>query len=162
MDYLEIGKIVNTFGIKGELKVVSESEFISDRFASGQTLYLGDDKIPVVVKSYRIHQSNVLLLLKNVTNINEVLKYRDLTVYIDKAEIDDLPDGYYLFQLIGLKVYHDENYLGEVVDTYKNLQTLLKIKTQDKEVLIPFVPAFIKKVDLEAGIIEIDIIEGLL
>lgn len=162
MEFVEVGKIVNTFGIKGELKVVTESEFIANRFAPQQTLYVGKQKTPVVVKSYRLHQGNVLLLLKEVNDINQVLKYVDEMIYVSADSIEDLPDGYYLFQLIGLKVLVNNEVVGEVIDAYKQMQTLLKIKTADKEVLIPYVPAFVKAVDLNQKTITIEVITGLL
>lgn len=162
MEYLEIGKIVNTFGIKGELKVVSESEFIDDRFATGNILYLGDEKTAVKVKSFRIHKGNVLLMLADTRDINDVLQYVDQTVYADVESIEQLDHGFYLFQLKGLNVYHQDECIGYVVDAYKTVQTLIKVNLGDKEVLIPFVDAFIKDVNLDENRIDIEVIEGLL
>ena len=77
MKKMIIGKIVNTFGIRGELKVVPDTDFIEERFAPGQTLTIcmpQGDQI-VTIASVKEHKGLLLVLLEGVTNIKQVECY---------------------------------------------------------------------------------------
>ena len=71
-DYIEIGKVVNTFGIKGELKIVSESDFVDYRYAVGKTIFLKlrNTIKEVRVSSYRVHKGNILITIDKIYDIN--------------------------------------------------------------------------------------------
>ncbi|MGN1399440.1 MAG: ribosome maturation factor RimM [Erysipelotrichaceae bacterium] len=165
MEYLRVGNIVNTFGIKGELKVKSLSDFQQERFKKDQQLYIKyhDEYIAVIVNSYRLHKGFVLVSFKDLLDINLVEKYKNCDIFISKDDISLLAKGeYYFFQLRGCQVYHDNQLIGEVTAVEGQYQTLLRIQGKDKEVLIPYVASFIKSVDIQANRIDIDVIEGLL
>ena len=81
MEYVVIGKIVNTFGIKGELKVESHTDFLSERFKKNSTIYIGENHEALKVASYRMHKGFVMLSLVGLDNINLVLKYKDMYIY---------------------------------------------------------------------------------
>ena len=165
MDKLNIGKIVNTFGLKGELKVISQSEFIEDRFKVGNTIFIdfNNDFVPVTITTMRTHQGNVLLSVDDLLDINLIEKYKGCDVYIAKKDIPRLDGDYYLFELEGLDVYVDNQKIGFVLKAEKpSAQTLLRIQTPEKVVLIPFVDQFIKNVDIDNKRLDIEVIEGLL
>ncbi len=159
MKKLKIGKIANTHGIKGELKVISDSDFVEDRFAVGNTIIL-DDGLEVEVTSFRLHQDNVLITINNLDDINLVEKYKNMDVYFDLSKIPARKEGFYLFQLEDLDVYMDNEKVGKVVEVSKPSQTVLRIQLKDREILLPYVDAFVKKVDLENNKIHINLIEG--
>ena len=94
MKYLEVGKIVTTHGIKGEVKVQVITDNIS-RFEKGNCLYIGENKEKIIVDSYRIQKNMVLLAFNGITNINDVLKYIDKMLYVDVDEIRDDEEIYY-------------------------------------------------------------------
>ncbi len=162
--YLEVGKIVGTFGIKGELKLYSESDFIEERLKKGNVLYLkqNDKYLPVRIDQARLHKNVYMISINGLTDINEVLQYVGFSLYVDTELAPSLDEGeYYCDDLIGLKVYnqHEEN-IGIVIDvleipTYK----LLEIKASDKKFLVPFIDEFI--VDVLEDKIIINEIEGL-
>ncbi len=161
--YYLVGRIINTHGIKGELKVINESNF--ERFFKGSELYLKkDDKyIKITITSVRIHQGYYLITINNLLNINDVLAYVGLDIYTDKHE--ELEEGrFYFDDLIGCLVYGEDNKkIGIVKDIMDNPnQSLLEIDTGTKITLIPFVEAFIKDVDIDNKKIIINVIEGLL
>ena len=161
--YYLVGRIINTHGIKGELKIINESNF--DRFKKGNILYiLKDNKYEEIkVSSVRYHQNFVLITINDLNNINDVLKYVGCNIYTDKHE--ELEEGHYYFDdLIGCTVFdEDKNKIGEVVDIMENpTQNLLEVDTGKKIALIPFVEEFIKDVDIKNKTIIVHIIEGLI
>ena len=165
MDYVKVGNIVNTFGLKGELKVESLSDFTEMRFRPGQELlieYKKDFDI-VIVKTMRYHKGFVLVSFKGLEDINLVEKYKGCDIYISRDHIQALPLGeYYFFELKGCDVYENNAKIGEVSDVEEGYQTILRIATSEKEVLVPYVPAFIKKVDIASRRIDVSLIEGFL
>lgn len=160
MNLMKIGKIVNTFGIKGELKVLSDSEFVDERFKVGTTIYL-EDGTPLEISGYRMHKDNIMIKVNGSNDINEVEKYKTLDVYVDQDKIKPLEEGYYLFQLEDLDVYADNELIGKVIEVLKPSQTLLRIKLTDREMLVPFVDEFILGVDLDNNRVDINMMEGL-
>lgn len=157
-----IGKLVNTHGIRGEVKIMSSSDFKEERFKKGNTLFIGD--LEVTVKSYRPHKNFDLVVFEEFNNINQVEQYKGTEIYVSKDTLSELDeDEFYYHELEGLEVYLDDEFIGKVYemrDTPGN--DLLVIKKNGKNIYIPFVEDFIKEIDLEKGIIKIEVIEGLL
>lgn len=147
MNYIYIGKIVNTHGIKGELRIISdfyEKELI---FKSGFKLYITPLYIEEEITSYRRHKNFDQVILKNYSNINEVLKYVGSSVYINRDDLNFDDNEYLLQDLIGYDVYDEDNYLGKVKEITNNNNILLKI-SGNKEFFIPFIDEFIENVDV--------------
>lgn len=165
MEYLIIGKIVNTHGVRGELRVHPLTDNI-DRFKDLETVYIGSNKEPKTLKSHRPHKSFVLVTFKEHDDINEVLKYKDEYIYIDMEDRIELPeDSFFIFELLKVKVYDmEENYIGEIIDVLQGVGNDVYIikKTDGKEIMIPAVKEFIKSIDLENKKMNIDPIEGLI
>lgn len=166
MEYVTIGKILNTFGIKGELKVDVYTDFPEDRFRKGSTVYIGDEYRPFEVGSYREHKGFLLLLLKDNEDINLVEKFKGMYLYKSKDDIKPLGEGeYYFSDLKDLDVYADDKKIGRVLNVEAGLRNnnLRVLKDEDgKEYLIPFIPVFIRNVDLNEKRIDINWIEGLI
>ncbi len=169
MAYIRIGRIINTHGIKGELKIASESDFDEIRYQKGNTVWLHiDGKYePFEVASFRMHKGFPLVSFKGLADINAVEQYKGMPVYIDEKDRQELPEGeYYRDQLTGLQAVDEEGQaIGEVIAVEETMgaQNNLRIRSSEgTEFLVPNVPAFVRKVDLAAGIIVIRRIEGLL
>jgi len=165
MEYVRVGNIVNTFGIKGELKVKSHSDFDDIRFKVSQQLYVKYLEVfePVVVKSYRTHKGFILISFFDKQDINLVEKYKGCDIFIKKDDVHTLSEGvYYFFELENCSVYYNNQKIGYVSAVEDGYQTILRIDMENKEVLIPFVDRFIKEVNVSDKRIDIDIIEGLL
>lgn len=160
MKLLKVGKIVNTFGLKGELKILSDSDFLEERFKKGTQLYLEDQTL-LVVSNFRNHKGNVLIKVNDLNDINEVEKYKTFDVFVDQESIEPLKDDFYLFQLEDLEVYVEGKLVGKVIEVLKPAQTILRIELEDREIMIPFVDAFVEEVDLENKCIHVNLIEGL-
>lgn len=156
MNLLCIGKLVNTHGIKGEVRIISDFEYKDIIFKEGNIIYI--DNNPLKIKTYRVHKNYDMLTFDGIFSINDVLEFKGSLVYIDK-------DNYNLplmtTDLIGMDVYFENEYKGKVIDVFKTkLYNLLKIK-HNKEYLIPNIKEFIKQIDVENRKIKINYIKGL-
>lgn len=162
MKYLEVGKIVTTHGIKGEVKVQVITDNLS-RFDKGNVLYVGENKEKIIINNSRFQKNMILLSFNNIININDVLKYVEKMLYVDIDEVRDEDEIYY-DDLIGCDVFVDDQLVGVVEDVIEVPQgEILKIlKTNKKYALIPYVDEFIVDVDIIEKKIIIDPIEGLL
>lgn len=146
MEYVIVGQIVNTHGIKGELKVKSSTDFIEERFKKGSHIYIGVDnqKKDMKVLSYRIHKGHVLLTFQGYQDINMVEQYKGCYLYADK-NLDLLDDGeYYIGDLIGCEVYNYGEFIGIVkeVRLYDH-HDVLSVEGKEK-ILIPYVEALLR------------------
>lgn len=151
-DYIEIGKVVNTFGIKGELKIVSESDFVDYRYAVGKTIFLKlrNTIKEVRVSSYRVHKGNILITIDKIYDINEVEKYIGADVLADKLDVPPLEDGeFYIDDVVGLDAYDETGeIIGKVVDVILiPANDLIEIELLNgKKELIPYVDEYILEI----------------
>ena len=168
MEFLTLGKIVKTFGIKGEAKIFSSTHFRKQRYKKNNKVFLFDEKtnkrLEVTVKSHRIDGDFDMVSFVEIKDINELLPFVGCLVQVEKDNKLLSKDSYFYSDLIGLDVY-DENeiLLGKVkkVEEYAAYQTLRVEQNEGKDILIPFVKAFIKDVDLDNKKIIIFHWEGL-
>ena len=156
--YLEIGKIVNVHGLRGDVKVVpwcDEPEF----------LYLGKAQKPVNVTAARLQKGNVLLHLEGVDTVEAAEQLRNQVLYMDRDEVE-LEEGVYFIQdLIGLEVLDADTgksygKLSDVMQTGANDVYEIKDET-GKTVLIPAIPDVVQETDLDGGVMRIRPLEGL-
>ena len=162
MDYVYIGKIVNTHGIKGELRIRSNFDKKDIIFKPGFTLYVGEGYVAEEIVSYRTHKEFDMVTFKGYDNINQVLNYLKMNVYVKRSDLELSKDEYILDDLIGLFVQENGETLGKVEEiVYNGINILLSV-VGDKSFYIPTNGDFIKKVDLDKGIIETDGAKGLI
>ncbi|MBU5669006.1 ribosome maturation factor RimM [Peptoniphilus sp. MSJ-1] len=156
-----IGKIINTHGIKGELKI-DPYTFDTNRFSKLDRVYVGDDLEKFYIKKVRTNNF-VYLVFKDNENINNVEHLKGSFIYIDDEERLELSkDQYYVSDLIGKEVYDtSDNYIGILKDVLEYpANDIFLIESEDKEIYqIPAVKEFIKSVD---SVIKIKIIEGMI
>lgn len=158
MEYVFIGTIVNTHGIKGEIRIISEFEYKNLIFKKGFKLYIGKEKKEVTINNYRIHKIYDMVTLKEYNNINQVLPFKGKKAYINRTDID-IP--YLPNELIGFQVFDKT--------TNKIIGKLDKIKKMPKndilvinKTLIPYIDEFVKKIDLENKQITVETIGGMI
>ena len=163
MDYVYIGKIVNTHGIKGELRIRSNFELKNVIFKPGFTLYVGDGYVAEEIVTYRPHKEFDMVTFKGYDNINQVLDYLKLLVYAKKEDIELNEDEYILEELVGLNVIEDGLCLGKVNEiVYNNSNILLNVISENKSFYIPNNPNFIKKVNLNDKEVIVENAKGLI
>lgn len=164
VEYIAIGKIINTHGIKGDLKIYPYTDNIK-RFSDLSDLYIGQEKLQVSVGNIKYHKDFVLMKLKEYDNINDVLIFKEKLIYIDESEKVELEmDNYFIHDLIGCKVYDKEGKLiGVIDDVLQNSSNdVYIIKDNEKEYMIPAVKEFIKSVDVSEKSIIVEPIEGMI
>ena len=155
-EYVYIGKIVNTHGIKGELRILSNFERKNLIFKPDFKLYIGLEKEEEIINTYRPHKEFDMITLKNYTNINDVLKYKGKMVYAKRADLH-LQENEYLYEdLIGMRVVENEKTLGKIKEIVYNKSNILLLVWGDKKFYIPLQDAFIKQVDLKNRIVLVD------
>lgn len=160
MEYRYVGDLVNTHGIKGEVRIVSDSKFKKSIFEIGRILYIGAEKEPLEIERYRPHKIYDMVTFKGIHDINDVIGYKGDSVYINKADI--VVDGYFREDLLGLEVYCHEQRLGTVEGILTSKAHDIFRVTGEHTCLIPYVDAYVKKIDLEKHRIEVEQVEGLL
>lgn len=164
MEYVKIGKIVNTHGIKGELRIRSDFEYKDRVFKKGFNLYIGKEKIKEEINTYRHHKEFEMVTFIEYNNINQVLKYLKEDVYIIKEDLNLNSDEYLEKELIGFNVIENDEVVGEVIDITKTSSTnkIMEITYKGKRVLLPYHKDFILKLDLQNKKIEVKLIEGMI
>lgn len=161
MDYLKVGKIVNTHGIKGELRLLSNFKYKNKVFKNNFKIYIGKEKDMEVINSYRVHKMFDMITLKGYSNINEVLKYKGKLVFIDKNDLVLNKDEYLDEDLIGFDVIYEDISNLKVVEivNYPN-NKLLKVRSNDIDNLVPF--SLVDKIELDNKKIYVKDIKGLI
>ena len=169
MEYIQIAKLNKTFGLKGEFRAYSLTDFPEERFKKGKTMFFLDPKTsettPFTLSSYRKKDPFVFIGFKEIQTIEEAEKHLGKFLVIPKEEAV-IPNGaFHVFDLLDCEVYSEEGEkIGVVIDifSYSPVKNL-RIKREGKNDLqVPFVDQFIKQVDVEAKRIVIHVIEGLL
>lgn len=157
MNLITIGKLVNTHGIRGEVKIISDFELKDQVFKKGNVLFINNEQLEII--SYRKHKNFDMVKLKDLEDINLVLKYKGELVKINRDNLQI--DKYIKQDLIGLEVY-DNKLRGKVVEIVKGIaHDLLMIKDGNKKYYVPLNDVYIKEVDLKNKIIHIIEMEGL-
>lgn len=161
-EYIYIGKVSNTHGIKGEIRI--QSDFLRKElvFKKEFHLYFGKNKQEEQINTYRVHKNYDMVTLFGIDNINDVLKYKGQPVYIKREDLN-LKDGEYLLEdLIEFKIVDEKKVLGIVKDfMYNNGNILLEV-LGEKKFYIPYQKTFIKNVDLIKKEIHVQNTEGLI
>ncbi|MBR2381283.1 MAG: 16S rRNA processing protein RimM [Clostridia bacterium] len=163
--YLECGKIINTHGVRGGLKLESWCDTPQD-LASLKKVYLqnGAEYKLYKVKKASVFKQFVLFELDGINDIDTAMTLRGKTVYADREDISIDEDAFFIADIIGLPIIDLES--GEKLGTLSDVlnlgaSDLYEIKTANGKKLIPAVPEFIKEIDLEKGIF-VSLIEGML
>lgn len=165
MEKIVIAKVNRPHGVRGELRITSDSEFIKERFVPGNTLYFSlDGKVEeFVLKSIRKHSQAYLITLEGVQNMDDVEHLRHAEILIDYDELHDLPDGqFYFVDLVGLDVYVDDKKIGVLKEMFETpAHPIIKVETEDRDIMIPYVDRFVLDVDLENKRMDVAWLEGL-
>ena len=159
-EFLEAGKIVNTFGMRGEVRVQPWAD--SPDFLTGFEHFYIDEK-PLPVLSAKVHKGCVIATLEGVDNIDAAIKLKNKVIKIKKENVKLEEGRYFVTDLIGLRVIDNET--GEPLGTLSDVLSLpsnnVYVIKGKREILVPAVKEFIVETSLEEGYIKIRLIEGL-
>lgn len=161
MDFIFIGDIVNTHGLKGEIRIQSEFKYKDVVFKVGNKIYVGDNHDAVIIKSYRTHKNYDMVSFEDMNDINDVIIYKGESAYVDRN--DYVFPGILDEDVIGLDVIADGKIVGNVETIMKtDAHGILVIKGKKQKHLVPYIDEFIKNIDLDKNILELNVIEGLI
>ena len=161
MEKVYIGKIVNTHGIKGELRILSDFEFKDKAFKVNTEIYIDNEKH--IIKSYRKHKNYDMITIDNYNNINDVLYLLKKKVYKKKNELDLSDEEILDSDLLTYKVIDKNKNCGIIKEIFLASPTNKIIRVLfDKEVLIPINSPMIQKIDKKLKIVEVELIDGMI
>lgn len=163
--FLEAGKIVGTHGVQGELRVQSWCDN-GETLCQFDTLYF-DEHTPIKVRRAAVHKNVVLMRLEGVDTMEAAEALKNRLLYLNRDDVE-LPDDLVFIQdILGFAVYDLRT--GQTVGTVQDVLTsnpaydMYEIEGQDgKLVYLPAAKPFLKEIDMEAGVIRVETIEGLL
>ena len=164
--YLELGQIVNVKGLKGEVKVNPFTED-STKFERIHKVFIKqkNNMTEYEIEDVGYSKNQVIIKFKNIDTIDEAETLRNSYILVDREVLGELPEGvYYIADLMGLKVFTEENeYLGIVDDVFSTgSNDVYVVKNENgSEKLLPGIDEVIKNINLEEGKIIVNLIKGL-
>ncbi|MDQ0270253.1 ribosome maturation factor RimM [Cytobacillus purgationiresistens] len=168
--WFNVGKVVNTHGVKGEARVVSRTDFADERYLPGNKLYLfmpdAKEPIELTVASHRTHKSFNLLTFEGLNNMNDIEKMKGGILKIPETQLSELEeDEFYYHEIIGclVKTVNGEE-VGEIKEILSPGANDVWVITgkKGKDILIPYIEQVVKEVDIDEKTIIIEPMEGLL
>ncbi len=161
--YLEIGKVTNTHGLKGEVKVVpwADDPCVFERL---KNVYL-KTRQPLSVVRVRYQKGNLIVKFLDIDAIEQAEHLKNQVLLVRRSDLDTLPkDTYYIADLIGLAVIADGETLGSITDVfqYGGADLYAISRENKKDLLLPATKETILEVNLEAGYVRVSIPDGLL
>ena len=166
MDLLEVGKIVNTHGLKGEVKIVPWTDS-PDVFEDLEYVILkkrsGD--ITLNIKGIKYQKNNIIVKFKELDRIEDAEPLKNSVVYAPREMLGDLPEGvYYIADLIGIDVFDEEGHkIGVIADVFNTgANDIYDVKREgQKNLLLPVIDDVVLDVDIENKKVIVHIMEGL-
>ncbi|WP_400247192.1 ribosome maturation factor RimM [Niallia sp. JL1B1071] len=168
--WFNVGKVVNTHGIRGEIRVISRTDFPEERYKNGNTIYFFQtDKanpLELKIKSHREHKNFNLLTFEGYDNVNDVEFMKGGLLKVPESFLGELAENeYYFHEIIGCKVVTVEGEeLGEITEILTpGANDVWVVRGKDRnEILIPYIEEVVMKVDVQEKLVVIEPMEGLL
>ncbi len=145
---LEIGKIVNTHGLKGEMRFTPWCDGV-DFLKAVKSVIINDRQY--MLKGVKEHKNVFIIKLDGIDDINDTPEFINQIVYAKRADLPELPENtYFIKDLIGLSVYNDETYIGEISDVFSTPANDVYVVKQDsgKDILIPAIKHIVKSINI--------------
>ena len=163
MEYVYVGKVVNTHGIKGEIRIKSFFEYKDRVFIPGSFIYIGEDFSKYKIITYRVHKDYDMVTLEGFNNINDVLFLLKKNVYVKKEDLSLDGEEYLIDDLIGFNVYMGNNLKGAVssINLVDSKRRVMNVDTSDGVVKVPFHKDLIEEVNLDNKKLILKELEGL-
>ena len=165
MDFLEVGKIINTHGLRGEVKIVTwtdspevfeELTFVIAKMRGVETR--------LDLKNIKYQKNNIIASFSQLTSIEEAEKLKNAVLLVPREELGELPEGvYYIADLIGCEVFDKNGKIGDLADVFgTGSNDVYDIKREGKKnLLVPIIDGVLENVDIENKKIIIEIPKGL-
>ena len=169
MNYFNVGKIVNTQGLQGEMRVLSVTDFAEERFKKGSVLALFDEKdqfvMDVEIANHRKAKNFDIIKFKGMYYINDIEKYKGYSLKIAEEKLTDLQDGeFYYHEIIGSDVYENDVLIGQISEILQPGANDVWVVSRpgQKDLLVPYIASVVEKVSLEENKVTIHLLEGMM
>ncbi len=160
MEFIKVGKIVNTHGIKGELRILSNFRHKDKVFVKGMKVYVGKNKLEFTINSYRFHKIFDMVTFNGFNNINDVEYLKGEFVFINEDDLKLDNNEVYSEKLLGFKVIIGDKEVGTITEIiFSPANDVLRV---NDKILVPYVKEFIKEIDLVNKTIYINSVGGLI
>ena len=158
-EFLDCGQIVNTHGLRGEVRIVPWADS-PDFLLQFSTLYI--DGAPVRVQSSRVHKGSVIAKLEGTDDVESAMLRKGKTVQLRRTDAK-LPEGaFFLADVVGLDVVDEDGHkLGTLKEVLSPSRQQVYVVSGQREIMIPAVPEFILETNIEGGYIKVRLIEGM-
>lgn len=161
--FLEIGKIVNVHGLRGEVKVMHWCDSV-EFLCEFEELYLGEKKEKIIIENARIHKNMAILKFKGINDIDSANLLRNSILYMNRDDVELDEDSHFIQDLIGVSVYDIDNgmfygKIEEILQTGAN--DVYSLKRESKTFLIPAIADVIIETDIDNDIMKIRPLKGL-
>lgn len=166
-DFLRVGVITSTHGIRGEVKVFPTTDDVKRfKFLKDVLLDTKKQRIPMTVETARFFKNQVILKFEHIDNINDIEKYKGCDILVTRDNAVPLEEGeFFICDVIGSAVYEEDGTrFGTLVDVMETgANDVFIVETEDKkEVLLPYIDDCIKEVNVEEKKIVAYLMPGLL
>lgn len=165
MDFLEVGKIINTHGLRGEVKVITWTDspevFEEIKNVSAKTR---TGEVNLSVKGVKYQKNNIIVKFAEINSIEEAEKLKNAILSASRDALGELPEGvYYIADLVGCEVFDESGKIGVLSDVFTaGARDVYDIKREGKgNLLVPLIDGVLQNVDIAAKRIDITIPEGL-
>ncbi|WP_020615315.1 ribosome maturation factor RimM [Paenibacillus daejeonensis] len=170
IEWLNVGKLVNTHGLRGEVKILSQTDFPDVRFAPGSKLAVhapdNSRNVQLTVQSAREHKGMFIVKWKGIEHINEVEQYKGWLVKVAKTDVVDLEeDEYYYHEIVGCRVVtEDGEELGEITEILSPGANDVWVveRPKGKQLLLPVIDEVLINVDVSDKLVTVRLLEGLI
>lgn len=165
MDFLEVGKIINTHGLRGEVKVVTwtdSPEVFED--LKNVVVKTRVQETSLVICGVKYQKNNIIVKFDKIDAIEEAEKLKNAVILASREELGELPEGvYYIADLVGCEVFDESGKIGKLSDVFTaGASDVYDIKREGKKnLLVPIIDGVLKNVDIPGKRIDIKIPEGL-
>ena len=162
--YLAIARVGSAHGVAGEVSCQLLTDF-PERFSRTKRVFLGEDHRSIDVQHTRLHRGRVLVKFDGIDNRTQAGSLVGLTLYVPESEAVRLPSGsYFWHQIIGLRVVTTDGLeLGTIVDILETgSNDVYVVEGERGEVLIPSTREVVRSIDVDGGVVTVELLEGLL
>ncbi len=156
---LETGQIVNTHGVRGELKILPWAD-TPDFLLEFDEFYI--DGRPYAVESSRVHKTCVLVKLEGIDDVNQAALLRNKQVSIDRDQVELAEGAVFIADLVGLPVLCNGRELGKIVEVLTPPSNdVYVVRGGGHEYMIPVVEEFVEEINVDGGYVRVRLIEGM-
>lgn len=164
-EWVTIGEIVAPFGLKGELKVLLQTDF-PQRFKKKLQVYLGFKHSPYIIESVRKYKNGLLVKFEAIDDATSAERFRNTLIQIPESEIMPLrKNQFYVHDMIGLQVKHvngaDLGLVTDIIGSAGNDILVIKEAQTGNEVMLPAIKEMVKKVDIAHKVLLVDPVPGI-